>query len=368
MPKKSLAQFQHDIAVIFQRGMYKGSKKEASGKFRNEHTFSRETTKNYASIARDFANFVYDKYGISDLSFLKAIHGQAFIERAIERFQSGELAAGSPKTYTHALDKLQNMARAQTGSRIRVINKDAMLARAKEVGAVRRFEDGHKGRIITWAEAGQMVEILAETRSPNHTVFSELARFGMETGARPSSALRLQVRDINVARNAVEFNGDKGGKSRIVMELNPDYVRSLAKMIEGKAPGRQVFEVHRRDGNLHKIEDARRIAENLYARHAEKVGLAGANYQSQRKAFANFRYNQYQQTNYKALERDLAQRMKDSPQLARKMDRLENESGARHGAGRHYSHTQLAKILVSIDLGHERLDVLRFYLAPEGGA
>ncbi|KUO97038.1 hypothetical protein [Ferroacidibacillus organovorans] len=60
------------------------------------------------------------------------------------------------------------------------------------------------------------------------------------------------------------------------------------------------------------------MAENLYRGQAEKIGLRGANFHSQRKAFANSRYNQYKETNYKVLERDLSRRLSQSAQLAQK--------------------------------------------------
>lgn len=365
MVKKSLEQFQRDIARVFASGMHKGSKRSSTPKFRAEHTFSHETTENYASVARDFGNFVYQSHGVTDLRFVKSEHGQAFIERQLERFQSGEISAGTVKTYIHSLAKLQSMAREQMGARIRVINKDEMLTRAKEVDAVRRIEDAHKGRIISRVEAEQMVDRLAGSHSPNALVISELARFALETGARITAGLRFQVQHIDFDRNAVTFEGDKGGKTRTVVQVDPSYMRHLQTLADGRTPGRQVFEILRQDGNLHNLDGARHTIENLYARHAEKLGFDGANFHSQRKAFANVRYATYRGLNYKALERELSERMKVSPQLADKMKNIESRMGAHHGAGRHLSHDQIAKLLVSIDLGHERLDVLRFYLESD---
>ena len=377
MAKKTLEQFRADIALIFQRGKHKGPKRAADDRFKRTHTHSHETTKNYARIAHAFAQYVHANYGITDLRFVTSSHGQAFIEHCFDRFLAGKtseggddtlprLAAGSVKTYIHALSKLQNMAREQMRTRIRIINKDELLARAKEIDAVRKLEDAHKGRIITREEAEKMIESLASSRSPNAFVYAELARFGLETGSRETAALDLQVRHLDFERNTVYFQDDKGGKDRVVKQIDPAYMRHLAELVEGRAPGRQVFEVRRMNGSLHKVETARKMAENMYASHAAKLGLDGANYHSQRKAFAGVRYNQYKTTNYKALERELSQRMKESSQLAGKMARMEMRDGARHGWGRHYSHDQLARILVSIDLGHERLDVLRFYLASGG--
>lgn len=365
MAKKTLEQFRADIALVFKRGKEKVPKKSATDQFRRTHTHSHETTKNYARIADAFGRFVYEKYGVSDLRFITSAHGREFIEHSLSKFQAGELAAGSAKTYVHALTKLQNMAREQLRSRIRILNKDELLARAKEIDAVRRLENAHKGRIITQAEAERMVQVLAETRSPNATVFSELARFGMETGSRITAGLMMQVQDIDFDRNRVIFWGDKGGKDRIV-QVDPAYMRHLATLVEGRAQSRPIFEVRRQDGSLQGVETARKMAENLYRAHAEKIGLYGANFHSQRKAFSGVRYNQYKETNYKALERELARKADESEQLARKMAQLEKQSGSRHGVGRHYSHDQLARILVSMDLGHERLDVLRFYLVSGG--
>ena len=361
MAKKTLEQFRTDIALLFKRGKAKVPRKSAPEGFKRTHTHSHATTNNYARIADAFARFVYEKHGITDLRFITNTHGREFIEHCFTRFQEGDLAAGTAKTYVHALAKLQNMAREQMRTRIRVINKDEMLARAKEIDAVRRLANAHKGLIITREQAQRMVELLAESRSPNATVFSEMARFGMETGSRITSALLLHVQDIDFKRNCVIFWNDKGGKDRVV-QVDPAYIRHLAHLVEGRAPGRAVFEVRRQDGSLHRVETARKMAENVYRTYAEKIALHGANFHSQRKAFAGMRYEQYKQTNYKLLERELSKRISESAQLARKIERLERHSGERHGAGRHFSHDQLARILVSMDLGHERLDVLRFYL------
>lgn len=364
MSKKTLEQFRNDIALVFRRGKAKVPRKSATDQFRRTHTHSHATTNNYARIADAFARYVYEQHQITDLRFVTSTHGRGFIEHCFTRFQEGDLAPGTAKTYVHALAKLQNMAREQMRSHIRIVNKDEMLERAKEIDAVRRLENAHKGRIITRVEAERMVHILAGSRSPNAAVFSELARFGMETGSRITAGLMVQVQDIDFERNRVVFWNDKGGKDRVV-QVDPAYMRHLAHLVEGRAPGRTIFEVRRQDGSLHSVETARKMAENLYRTHAEKIGLYSANYHSQRKAFAGARYNQYKGTNYKALERELARRVGESAQLARKMARLETRAGARHGAGRHYSHDQIARLLVSMDLGHERLDVLRFYL---GGA
>ncbi|KUO97055.1 tyrosine-type recombinase/integrase [Ferroacidibacillus organovorans] len=364
MAKKTLEQFRDDIAIAFKRGKAKVPRKSATERFKRTHTHSHATTHNYARIADAFARFVYEQHGVTDLRFVSSAHGREFIEHCFTRFQEGELAAGTAKTYVHALSKLQNLAREQMRTRIRMINKDEMLARAKEIDAVRRLADAHKGLIITREQAQGMVELLAQSRSPNATVFSEMARFGMETGASITAALLIQVQDIDFKQNCVIFWNDKGGKDRVV-QVDLAYMRHLAHLVEGRAPGRAVFEIRRQNGSLHRVETARKMAENLYRGQAEKIGLRGANFHSQRKAFANSRYNQYKETNYKVLERDLSRRLSQSAQLAQKMARLESRAGARHGAGRHFSHDQLARILVSMDLGHERLDVLRFYL---GGA
>lgn len=362
--KKNLEQFQQQLAKIIQAGYYKGSKKGATEHVRNTHIFSRATMANYQNVVRDFTQFVFAQHGITDINFLRQAHGEEFIQHQLERFSRDEIAAGTVKTYIHALSKLQNMARDQTGKRIRVINAEKALERANASGAIRHYEDADKGRIINREQAEQMIHSLVESRSHNAQVLSEYARFSMETGSRISAGLRLQVKDLNFERNTVTFHSDKGGKTRTVL-IDPKYMSHLKTLVEGKSSGRQVFELRNRKGHLLKISTARKQAENLYARHASKLGLEGANYHSQRKAFANARYSEYKAMNYKALERDLARRMKDSPQLARKMQALESKSGARHGSGRHYSHQQLAKLLVSIDLGHERLDVLRFYLEKE---
>ena len=358
MAKRTINQHLRDIEQTYHFGFARGqNKRQADDKQKKAKTFAKNTTKNDLRITQDFARFVHERHGVTDPRFYKTEYGHEWVTNLLERFQRGELAAGSVKTYVHAVSKYQNMVRDQQNFRARIINVEAELARAKEAGAIRRYANSEKGRIISHQEATHMVTAFKNGRSINSETMSHIAEFQLYTGSRITAALRIQVQHLNFDKNTVTFVADKGGKTRTV-QVDPSYMQELKTLVEGKIPGRQVFEILKPNGTLKNIESSRKNIESAYARHAAKLGLEGANTHSQRKAFANDRYREYRALPSHEARAELARRASESKQLANKINKI----GRIYGEKR-MSDEKVAKMLTSIDLGHERMDVLAWYLS-----
>lgn len=360
---KTLEEFRNDIQRIFERAEYRGPKGDKDEHFVETHTFRKGTSKTYLSQVNAYANWVYEQYGVTDFHFLKPRYAEEYIQTKIDGSKTGKVAVSTIKTTIHGLAKYQNLLRDQFDCRVRVINKEKMLNILKDNNMIRELKNSRKGRIISREMAMNIVEKIRTIESPHADTMSRVLRFQLETGSRISASLRVQVKHLDFNNKTVKFVGDKGNKTRVVT-VDPTYMRELQEYVEDKKAGTQVFEFKNSKSYL-SITQARKMIERYYNRLAKELNIKGANTHSQRKAYANVRRKYYSTLSTTSLKSDLKLRINidKTDRTKHRLKRFSRRRGAIKKANRKLSREQMELLLVSLDLGHNRIDVLRYYLS-----
>lgn len=371
-----------NIDKTFDRADYKGArtdKDKEDPKFVDSHTFRKETNKTYRSHVKTFVNWAYEQYGVFQPRYFKPSYFEEFIREKVDacvhpdayRMITGKEppSVSSIRVYIHAVSKYQHALRYQSGLRARLINVDKCLGVLKGNGLERKLEDGRKGLKITPQQAKSVEEAMSQMKTKYGPEMGKVLEFQRETGARITSALDIRVKDINFDKGTVTFIKDKGNKTRTVQVLHPNYLEKLREMVDGKKAGRQVFEfryqIGTTKGQLKPLESTRKEIEREYNKIAKKFGIntekQSANTHSQRKVYAQTSYTTYATWSYSRLERELIRRV-HLDKTGRTKKRVQALVKEMRKNGKKLSKEQLARLLASMDLGHNRLDVMKFYI------
>jgi integrase len=297
--------------------------------------------------------------GVTDVLKIKPAHSQAFIQSQIDKGSS----AYTINQKREAIVKLQESVAQKVGFKVRLIKNDEIGDMMKTANKIRHADPSHadrkSGAIITSDEAEHIRKALATSRSPNRQVASALASFQEQSGGRISAALRLQAGDVSQDGHSVKFANDKGGKTRVI-RVDDETAAQFRALVQGKKAGAPVFVMRDQDGEILSIEKAANSYHRLVKAARKKAGVvrevgAQATSHSFRKVFAN----------------ELMQRVKEAPlekiiegarMLARDpafRARLNKETG---GAITSANRWKAEQLIVSHSLGHNRRDVLTFYL------
>lgn len=318
----------------------------------------KNTAKAYEQNAREFADYLYQQ-GITDVLKIKPAHSQAFIQAQIDK----GLSAYTINQKREAIVKLQESVAQKVGFKVKMIKNDEIGDMMKAAGKIRHADPSHadrrSGAIITPDEAARIRKALASSRSPNAQVAAVLARFQEQAGGRISSALRLQVGDISPDGHVVKFKKDKGGKTHVIT-VDDETAAQFAELIQGKKAGAPVFVMRGENGEIMSIEKAANSYHRLVKNARNRAGVvretgAQATSHSFRKVYAN-----ELMTRVKAAP--LEKIIEGARMLARDpafRARLNKETGGHITSANRWKAEQL---IVSHSLGHNRRDVLTFYL------
>ena len=356
--RKTKEQFREEISRAFYLSEARTGKTGKTKQYLCEHILRKNTRKTYESQALTFAEFLNAEYQVTDFPYIKPGMSEHFIGEMVVKAYHGEMAVSSVKTTIHALAKLQDILRHQKDYRIRIINKEKQLGRLRALNMKRSafVVSEVKANRISESVAIEMILVFRHgtiVRSKLRDTMADVLEFQLFTGSRISAVFRLAVEDLDFATCMVTFRHDKGNKTRTV-EVDPDYMQKLQRMVEGKKPGRQVFEMFDRKGQLSSIENSVKRIERWSHEVAEALGVRGANTHSYRKVFAQHRYEMYQTLSKTQLKKRIAKRVRED-ETGRIGQRISKY-------GRDMSIEKMAALLTSMDLGHNRLDVLVWYL------
>ncbi len=319
---------------------------------------SKNTMQAYEQNAREFADFLYSQ-GITDVLKIKPAHSQAFIQSRIDK----GLSAFTINQKREAIVKLQESVAAKVGFKVKMMSQEEIATLMKAAGKIRHADPSHanrkSGAIITSDEAGRIRKALASSRSPNAAIASTLARFQEASGGRIAASLRLQVGDISPDGHTVKFENDKGGKTRVI-SVDDETAAQFRALIQGKKAGAPVFVFRDQRGEIMSIEKAGKSYHRLVKNAREKAGVvrevgAQATSHSFRKVYTNELMQRVQAA-------PLEKIIEGAKMLAKNKafrDRLNKETG---GAITSVNRWKAEQLIVSHSLGHNRRDVLTFYL------
>lgn len=364
-------QIKNKIELVFERVKEMGL---TFGEHATKQNLSGNTNKTYCDTVKAYENYLINECGLKDISRAKPRHAYEYIEKQIERFKNGEVSAFSLRKFAHAIHAFQE-ASAETGvfkHKVKLGDKRVILGNLTEQGVFRKSEDSQSLK-ANHSDYEKVQEQILLSRSPNARQVAEIHQIQRFLGARVHEAVKMRKEDITFHSDGsvtVTIKG-KGGLVRQVSTKDKSTVRLLQERSEGKKDAAPVFQLKSKRGN-DKTKDSMTELVRKTVRHAAvraEVDRDGKKYttHSGRKAYAQAQVEQYFTLTKKQLEKEVAKRIKDDPNLKKKMDttvrNIKNKITDKEKAkNRELTHRELCLWLTSVDLGHGRLDVVRYYV------
>lgn len=356
------------------------------GKERNADS----TYKTYADVMKAFEKHLQNEYGLKDITRAKPRHALEFIEKKIEAYKStGE---GSPLTmrqFPHALHALQSCARESGAFRGLSLGRKDRLVNLLDVNNVYRYSSESKCLKATHEDYEKVQAEVLKSKSPNGGIVAQIHQVQRHVGCRISETMNLKKEHITFQRDgtATVFIKGKGGHTRWVSVTDKGTVGLLREESFGKKPGAFVFQIKNRAGKDKTHKGAEKICKDVVRSAAVRAGVnrnrVTYSTHSARKAFAQEHVNKYAKKTLQELEKELKRREKNYPldkngknkltqkireqltELRKKIDpkgkRYSKSVRDAKRRARTWTHKELCLFLVSIDLGHFRLNVMRFY-------
>lgn len=354
---------------------------KSSGMTFGEHfrkdRLSDRTIESYKNVCLAYARHLYDKHGISDISRAKPRHATEFIQDKINEYFLDTASAFSMRRFAHALHALREGSQA-TGvfkGKLKVGDKRELLGMMNDAGIERKASESRSlmANHDEWDKVHQKIE---NSRSNNAKTIANIHKIQRYLGYRISETIDAKVSDFT-------FNSDgsmtarikgKGGLVRYVTTTEKEIINTVVECIDGKKMGAPVFQIKDQRGNDLSKKDAATRAKQQIRESAKqaKVDRDGKKYTSHsgRKAFAQSQMNGYARMSNTALKREIARRCSSDKNLKRKYDTVMKNIRAHikeeNRSSRHLSHSELSALLVSFDLGHGRLDIVRYYCSYPG--
>ncbi|WP_227938831.1 hypothetical protein [Alkalihalobacillus deserti] len=190
-------------------------------------------------------------------------------------------------------------------------------------------------------------------------------------GARITEAISLKKSDLI-------FNSDgsltarikgKGGLVRFVKTTDSETIKMLENQVMDKKEGAPVFQIKNIEHQDKSIRNSKNQVEENIRKAALKAGVDrdGKKYSSHsgRKCYAQAQMDNYCKMTISQLKRQVADKIALDPNLKQKLkntlknirSKIKDEDRSK----RQLSHKELCQWLTSADLGHGRIDIVRFY-------
>jgi hypothetical protein len=367
----------------------------AANKLSTRDTSASEYIKKTKTMLRAY----YDKHGVGDPT---KINGNLMNELLIEKYDN----PWSLKNMIHALHYTQHkVVESQTYRKtLDLVNKKDALEFCKDNGIIRRASESTV-RKATREELFQTVDVLDKSNSPYKEMAKKAILLSWATNARAEGVIEMQGRDITIHDDGTArvYLNEKGGLPRWVTVYHEEKVELLQEYKESlKNQNQTVLEPVRyqrgeRRGKIMKTDDAAKRLTKVITSTAEKIGLAdrhdkkfpSLSLHSARKCSLNEQADYFRSKTRAELDEELEKRIKEQEERQKNeksyrytsirekyqqaVDRVnwiqkpskDNPEGIRRRKEENFrdlNDKELALFLTSLDSGHFRIDVLRYYL------
>ena len=358
----------------------------------NKKNNASTTWDTYESIMVKFEKWLQDEKGLKDITRAKPQHGVEYMQIMMTKHENGE-KGGSAYTiskFPHALHAMQNLAKESGVYRgLKLGNKKDLLDMKNSAGIIRK--SGESTALKATTEDFEKVQSeIYRSKSPQKETIGEIHQVQRGVGCRIHEAVKLKKGDITFHGDdrATIFIKGKGGLERWVEVRDHTTVELLREKTDGKKDGALVFQVKDRNGNDKNKSNSINQTQDVVSAAADRAGVnrdeKTYNTHSARKVFAQERMNEYASMSMKQLEKELARRIRNYPadkdgnnklksKVRNELQILRNkihltipgkrtkEEGMEKRKNREFTHKEMCTFLVSVDTGHFRLSVMRFY-------
>ena len=347
------------------------------------------TYKTYSDVMKTFEKYLIEEHGLKDITRAKPRHVLEYQSMQIELFKKGECSAFTIYKFPHALHALQTNARVSGVFRgLKLGNKEDLLQNLKNQNIYRRSSDSNSLK-ATHSEYKSVHEQILKSKSTQKQVISDIHQFQRYIGCRIHEAVKMQKSDIVFHANntATVYIKGKGGHERWVKVEHRETVNILKQYTEGKKDGSPIVSLKNRDNKDKTRANIIRQCEEVIGSAAKRAdvnkGKVTYNSHSGRKAYAQSQMNKYAKMTKKQLQRELARRIETYPRDNHGRNRLKQKAdseleekrkkidpkGTRYTkkerdkkrSERELTHKELCQFLVSVDTGHFRCNIMRYY-------
>lgn len=220
---------------------------------------------------------------------------------------------------------------------------------------------------------------LGKMKSPYAKVAIDVLRLEFSTGRRISAVLRSKVENYDKEMEQYHTLGDKGGKDNTSYFLTKEAREVLDRVTEGKKKGDMMFKMpyaqnKDKKGQDRSVENMRKYVSRLITTASKRAGVNQGkktfSSHSCRKGFAIERAIDYSKLSPEQRKAELERRRSLDPKFDAQLDKVlknikdkfKNEAKAEL---REFTDQEILRLLVSSDINHSRLDVIRYYLSDE---
>lgn len=352
---------------------------------------SHSTWTNYANDMKTFEKWLQEVHGLKDITRAKPKHGVDYMQQMMVKHERKE-RGGSAFTlsrFPHALHALQSLARESGVYKgLKLGSKQVLLDMKNAAGITRKSDESTCLKANSQDFKKVQYEIL-NSKSPQKQLVAEIQQIQRGIGCRIEEALKLKKEHITYHKDglATIYIKGKGGLERWVKVNDEQTIDLIKAKTEGKKGGAPVFQIKDRQGNDKSIKQAKNLVQEVVRGAAGRAGIArnGANYSSHsaRKVFAQERMNKYSKMSYKQLDKILAKVIHEYPSQENGVNKLKQkkdnelqqirnkidpkgklysrEERNKKRNARKFNHKELCLFLVSIDTGHFRCNIIRYY-------
>lgn len=345
------------------------------GEHASKKRLADRTIQTYRDVVIAYANYLFRTYGISDIAKAKPRQAYEYMDKQIALYESGDssVSAFTMRRFAHALHAFRE-ASAVTGvykAKLKLGDKRELLAKLNERRIYRRSA-ASKTLKAQHSDYIKVQKQLQASKSPNAAIIASIHQIQRYVGARITEAISVRKQDLTFQKNGkltIRIKG-KGGLVRFVTIDHKPTIALLKEQVAGKQDGAPVFRMKNSKGQDKTIKAAvKALKENIrLAAIRANVDQNGKKYttHSARKAFAQEQMNIYAHKTIRQLQREIGNRITADPALKKKYDQTLRNVRAKltessPNKNRDLNHKELCTWLVSTELGHGRLDVLRYY-------
>lgn len=346
----------------------------------------------YCSKVKTYEKWLQEEKGLKDITRAKPKHAQEYLDIMLEKRANGA-RGGSPSTinsFIHSLHAFSQLAKESKIYRpMQLGKKEKLLEYKNNAGVLRKSEESTCLR-ATPEEFSRVITEIERSKSPQKELVKEIQQIQRGVGCRISEVIGMKKEHIEYRPNgtASVYIKGKGGLERWVEVRDKDTIQLLKDKTEGKKDGNFVVQVKDRNGNDKNHEAATDLVKSVIRNAADRAGVErdGAKYSSHsaRKVYAQEQVDKYAKMSEKQLRNELARRISNYPlgkgghnklkekyeselQEIRNKIRLEipgkrtKEEGLKKRAEREFNHKELCLFLCSVDTGHFRISIMRYY-------
>ena len=344
-------------------------------------------TKIYPRTVKTLLRKANEKFGIQQMNELTKVMMYQMIDERIDNYHSN-LDFSESHNITAILSAMRAFQKGLMKFGIyetwEEINYDELREYVKENKVKRRGASSLTMRAMP-EEALAVIEILNNegNKVENRKRVADMAIVAVATGARISSLYKLRRCDVDLEKGICHFINAKGGKDYDA-NIDPDFKAELTRIISGKSDDERLFVWKKKNGQFMSLEKVtetvnyyiRRATENLKKQQQTLYTDAEGNksyvkiitkftFHSFRKAYAFKRLVYYlmQFTSFKIMRSWQAEVVSKYPHALIKLNALYKRANkGRKGKWRELRLEEYAIFAASLDLGHERNDVIgQFY-------